>query len=336
MEIKQAVYKTLDDAAAYFSLLQELYGRNPAAAYYLSDLRTAMSYTLECPHQKSTCILLGKEAPLMGHGMLIQDERLPGGEAFFGFLECQKDPDEFTMLWNGILQLARDRGVKRLHGPVSGSIWHSYRVQSYSDPAYPLFNSEPVSQAWYYDAFRALKPAEIVGYYSASRKSYDFLVDYTRPSWERSRQLGYRIEEVTVIDPQIMQQILALSKKVFRNSWSYTDLDHSEFINLYSARKIGAHIGRVYLLTKGDDLAGFCITLKDQDKLIFKTIAIDPGHQEKGLGNALVYRIHQDALQEKIPEIIYALIRDTNKVQHFPKDDVVIFREYACFTFDLN
>jgi N-acetylglutamate synthase-like GNAT family acetyltransferase len=64
-------------------------------------------------------------------------------------------------------------------------------------------------------------------------------------------------------------------------------------------------------------------------------MAILPEYQGKGLGNALVHKIHAGAKQQGVESMIYALIRDTNKIQHFPTDDARVISRYACYTFNL-
>ena len=133
-----------------------------------------------------------------------------------------------------------------------------------------------------------------------------------------------------------MHDLYILSGKIFMKNWSYIDLDEKQFNSLYSGDKLKKHINDIYLAYHDEELIGFCMNIRGGNNLIMKTIGILPDHQRKGAGNALVYLVHRDAMQKRINGIIYALIRDCNKIQFFPKDDAVIFREYACFTFKMN
>jgi len=75
--------------------------------------------------------------------------------------------------------------------------------------------------------------------------------------------------------------------------------------------------------------------VENKQTLILKTICILPEYQGLGLGNALAYKIHLDAQKEGFKKVIYALIREDNKVKNFPKDDTLIFRRYAAFEFKI-
>jgi N-acetylglutamate synthase-like GNAT family acetyltransferase len=66
-----------------------------------------------------------------------------------------------------------------------------------------------------------------------------------------------------------------------------------------------------------------------------KTIAVLPTMQQMGIGNALVFKVHTDAIHSGIEKIIYALIRKDNQVKHFPTDHITIFREYCTYLFDV-
>ena len=69
--------------------------------------------------------------------------------------------------------------------------------------------------------------------------------------------------------------------------------------------------------------------------LIMKTIAVLPEFQKQGLANALVYAVHNEAQKTDKEYVIYALINKQNKIQHFPKDKVVIFKEYSSYEFNV-
>ena len=70
--------------------------------------------------------------------------------------------------------------------------------------------------------------------------------------------------------------------------------------------------------------------------MILKTMGILPEWQGRGLGNALVHKIHLDAQHRGITSMIYALIRDANQIRNFPRDDARVIREYACLSYKIN
>ncbi|MBN1951041.1 MAG: GNAT family N-acetyltransferase [Bacteroidales bacterium] len=333
MKIIRGNYKHLNEAKSYFALLKELYGSSNGYDYYSGDLRNALQHCLTHPEQEHQYIAIQEEQTLMAHAILIRDDRLPEGEIFFGFFECRSEGTFFESLWSEMMAVAASMGARLMRGPVNGSIWHAYRVVSYSDPGFPVFNSEPVTQQWYYRALKEKSPVEESTYYSGSRKNYGFIILHTAASYQMALAEGLEIVIPEKINTGIMGQIYSLSRATFLSSWAYTELSLEEFIRLYSDDKIDKHIGKVCLLMKGDRLVGFCTTVKDHGRMIIKTIAVHSEYREKGYGNALVHKVHADAEKEGVSEIIYALIRSGNKVSNFPQDQATIFREYAGFSF---
>ena len=83
-------------------------------------------------------------------------------------------------------------------------------------------------------------------------------------------------------------------------------------------------------------LIGFCNYIEnDVNTLIFKTIGILPDYQKMGIANAVVYKMHADAIDSKYTKIIYALVKDDNRVKNMPNPDVKLFRSYASYEFDV-
>ena len=74
---------------------------------------------------------------------------------------------------------------------------------------------------------------------------------------------------------------------------------------------------------------------REQSTLTLKTICVLPVYRGLGLGNALAYKIHLDAKNNGFKKIIYALIREGNSINNFPKEGTVIFRRYAAFEYKI-
>ena len=144
------------------------------------------------------------------------------------------------------------------------------------------------------------------------------------------------IKETKKVGLEELGTIAGISRAVFHESWGYTELNEKEFMHLYSSKKMSEHLNSLYLLYKGTEIIGFCSTSRqDEHTLICKTICLLPRYQGLGLGNALAYQVHVDAEKAGFQKIIYALIREGNSIQNFPKEDAVIFRRYAGFEFSI-
>ena len=86
----------------------------------------------------------------------------------------------------------------------------------------------------------------------------------------------------------------------------------------------------------GDKLIGFSRYLEESDDVItFKTAAILPKYQKMGIGIAIAYKGHEDAIKLGYEKAIYALVRFNNRVDRMPQPDLTYFREYSSYDFNL-
>ncbi|MBN2523478.1 MAG: GNAT family N-acetyltransferase [Bacteroidales bacterium] len=332
MTLTISANKPLSDL--YWDFLKKTYTVNPAFSYYFHDLQRGAHYCYESDNIDISCIeIVTTNKQFQGHIAIIQHNDLSDETAFFGFFECINDPLVFEVLWKNLVELAKSKGIKRIMGPINGTIWHSYRIISYSDNE-SFFPAEPLSQPYYYDLFRKKNPSRTILYHSAYRKYFDNIVRHTKKSYETLIEKGIEIGPITNLNSDIHASLFRLSEKTFRQSWGYVALNQNEFCLLYSSSKISNYIASVYGAYNGIDLIGFCTNMRYGDELIMKTIAVDQNFQQMGIGNALVYKIHSDALFQGIKTIKYALVRKDNKIKYFPKDDIHVFREYAAFEFE--
>lgn len=325
-----------EDTDGYESFLRRNYQGQRGAEYAIHDSLTAYRYVLTEPSISFFPIRVVSDEGMVGHIALIKDARLPKTEAFFGFMDFPENKEIFELLWSALLEKARNEGIETLKGPIQGSIWHSYRCVSYSDGT-PYVTSEPLSKEYYHHFLLGKLPQEEIQYLSALRKAFSFLLPILGPGTQiQLMTQGVRIEEVTHVSEDIAQALYEISLEAFSNSFAYTPLSPTAFLELYAKQKLSTYMNSLYLLYKGKTIVGFLSTGREDEKtLICKTIALKPSYQGKGLGRALAYRLHKDALARGYKTIIYALIRKGNGVHKFPTEDLTIFREYSAFTFRL-
>ena len=317
-------------------LLREKYGNCKNFDFFLSDLKKALEFCMDNDNVYFYPLEGRVNGRMKAHIALIIDKRMPHGEAFFGFMESPDNMSIFSLLWNNLIKEAKEKGISILKGPVNGSIWHQYRCLKETDGT-PSFKAEALSEPYYYDFLISQKPSAEIGYFSASREPYDIVLKMISPeSYEKLESHGFSMRVAKQVTPSEFKTISDISKAVFKESWGYTELNDKEFIKLYSAEKLNKHLDALYLLYKGKVIVGFCSTSKENETtLLLKTICILPAYRGLGLGNALAYKIHLDAKKNGIKKIIYALIREGNSVNNFPKEGAVIFRRYATFEFHL-
>ena len=91
------------------------------------------------------------------------------------------------------------------------------------------------------------------------------------------------------------------------------------------------------MLQANGKIVGYSALMRDdENSVILKTLAILPEYQGLGLANALIYKMHEDVIKSGCIKVIYALIREENRVRDLPQNDVTIFRRYASFESQVN
>lgn len=318
------------------ALVKKKYRNEKNFDFFLSDFQKAYSFCVDNPNINFIPFSAFEDKQLVAHIAIINDKRLPKGEAFFGFFETKQDLYVFKIIWQCLIEEAKKLGISRLLGPVNGSIWHQYRCIKESDGS-EYFKSEPITEIYYYKLLTQVKPTTEVSYQSAYREKFDKVMRIIQTEFRKLEAAGFDIKKLESVNYEQLRTIAEISKIVFRNnSWGYTTLTETEFLQLYSSEKLKLHLNKLYLLYKDQQIIGYCgITTEDKHILILKTICILPEYQGLGLGNALAYKIHLDAQKDGFKKVIYALVREGNKIKNFPKDDTVIFREYAAFEFKI-
>ena len=340
--MKTEAYKPIDfhskkDLAGF---LNSLYGSNINFDFFLNEYGRAYNFCCTSQHVKFFPLAFYDEGKMVAHVALIVDDRLEDGEAFFGLFEVVDDVTVFEGVWRELNKLAKMHKLQSLKGPVNGSIWHQYRCIT-EDSSVPFFKTEPMTQLYYHDFLSQVNPTNEITYSSGVRNSYSDILELLKTHKESITQKlsekKFRIEVTKEISHEILLSISKLSAVVFdEKSWGYTELDPSEFSSLYDPNKINEHIYKLFLLYHDNTLVGYCGTMKEEQNLICKTICIAPGLQGKGLGNALALSIHEEAEQDGIEKIMYALVKDGNQVHNYPTEDVEVFRRYSVFEYELT
>jgi predicted GNAT family acetyltransferase len=332
MEI--TIHKSVDKLDRYFKWLHELYNTEIGYEFFIADKKKAVEFCSRNNYPISFIEIVVNNN-LIAHAALIQNSQLPTSEAFFGFFECIDDKEVFLILWDNLVSIAKENNKKKILGPIDGAIWFQYRVNSLFT-AETRFSSEPISQKHYPELLKSVNPDDEILYHSAYRKKFDAIVKITEASYYQAINKGFEIKLAEYLDEKVLKDIYDLSISLFNKNWGYTPISYLDFLSLYDTKKFSDYISSIYTVTKNNKLIGYCVNMLINDTMIIKTIGVSNEYQGMGIGNALVYKVHSDAINSgNISKIIYALIKKENQVKHFPTDDIQIFREYSSFEYSI-
>jgi len=318
----------------YVNFFRSLYRNEKNIDYFMSDIEQSINYCVLDQKYLLTVVLESYDN-LIGHCSLIKFKGSETDAVYFGFFESPSKEEDFNLLWSSVLAEARKKNIKKLVGPINGSIWFPYRFINFSNKR-PFFKGELPTQSLYKKLFSSFDNCKIINYSSGLRNDFNQIIELTKNSFESLQNTEFYIETLTEINKETLLEIQVFSDSIFsKQSVAYEHFPVDYFFQLYNRDKTKDIFG-VYIARKGKDIVGFCsIFFEDDNTLIFKTIAVDPLFQMQGIGSALVYMAHSDAKAKGIKNIIYALVRDDNNIKFFPKDRVSIIRTYSLFEFNI-
>ena len=316
----------------YLALVESHYKQLETFPLHFAELErlTAPEHPTQ-KFQKRISVAVEMDGVFLAHCTIMIDQREQPGIGWFGFFECPHDQAVFENLWGRVVQESKAMGIKILRGPINGTMWYPYRFALTDSSSIPPFQGELLCEDYYCQFFQNFPTKQEVSYYSAMRENFDDIIRITKPFYEDMQaNSSLHLETLTEVSTDVLREICTVARKVFQSSWGYVPLSDEELLSYYSQEKLKETLFRAYILRNADTLVGFGTVFREDDTLILKTLALEPSFQGKGLGNALIHKIHSDA-EGKCTRMIYALIRFENNVKRLPKDGAVVFREYSAF-----
>ncbi len=318
----------------YIDLFHSLYKKEKDINYFMSDIKLSINYCLSMKY--IITITLSDNEILLGHCSIIKSKEGDNeGTAYFGFFESPENEVDFKSFWKNIIIEAKKQNIKKLIGPINGSIWFPYRFINTSDKS-SFFKGELPTSPFYHNFFSNLEKRRIINYSSGARKSFDLIIEATKKSYELLKDTDLNIETLLEVSEETLKDIHKLAGEIFSNkSVAYEAFPVNYFLEFYNKDRM-KDLFRTYTVRKGKDLIGFCNVFYEEEKvIILKTLAIHPLFQKHGIGSAIAHLIHSDANKSEVKKIIYALIRDDNNIKFFPKEDVLNIRTYSLFEINI-
>lgn len=255
-------------------------------------------------------------------------------EGYFGFLNIDKRKEN-SLLWRKLVEIASKNKIKKLSGPIQGSTYFPYRFVSYSN-GMNFFKGEFFSMPSENDYILSFKPDNIINYKSAVREDFNEILKITQPTYNKLIEKGLKIEVLKNPDLDFYKEIYQITNITFADNWGYENLSFEEFIKFVKTKESNQSRLSLQKITFRDKLVGFSkYDDESDDTIIFKTAAILPQFQKMGIGIAIAYKGHEDAIELGYKKAIYALVRFNNRVDRMPQPDLVNFREYSSYEFNI-
>ncbi|HEX7026185.1 MAG TPA: hypothetical protein VF268_03020 [Gammaproteobacteria bacterium] len=234
----------------------------------------------------------------------------------------------------------REHGKDYVIGPMNGNTWQSYRFIT-EDSGHPRFFLEPDSDPLWPEIFADSGFSRIAEYSSALSERLDYRDDSTGTALNNIRVHNLKVRPFDLERSEAeLEAVYRLSLKSFAANFLYTGIGRAEFMRLY--QKIIPYVVPDYfqLIEDNGELAAYVFAIPDYaqqargehiDTLILKTVARAPDKKYTGLGNYLVYYIHQLALRQGFKKIIHALMHESNVSRKISDKSALTIRRYSLY-----
>lgn len=205
---------------------------------------------------------VGRIAAIVDHH---HNQRHGDAAAFFGFYECEGDAATSRALFEAVFAWARERGLKRMLGPMNPSTNDECGLLVEGFGQRPTFMM-PYNPPWY------PTQVEAAGFQKA-RDLLAFHVDVARAPLERLNRLAARTRQrypnvrFTPVRRRTLQRDLAKIKEVYNaaweDNWAFTPMTEAEMDFMAARLKPLLVEGLVWLAETDGEAVGFMLALPD-------------------------------------------------------------------------
>ena len=223
----------------------------------------------------------------------------------------------------------REEGCTFAIGPMDGSTWRRYRLVTDfgTEPPFLLepWNTPEELARWVRAGF------EPIARYTSAAGPLGAVDPRTDAAEAKLRSEGYALRRVRVDAwEDELRAIYPLLTASFAQNFLYTPLAIEEYLEIY--RPLAALVRPETNLVaehRGTIVGLFFTYPASADSLVFKTLAVHPEHEGKGLGGVLAARTLEAAVGAGFRRGIHALMEESNRSQRISRHYGETIRRYA-------
>lgn len=236
----------------------------------------------------------------------------------------------------------KQKGARRVVGPIAYSTWFPYRVRLFQNGEIPspTFAWEPNQPRGQEDVWPASGFSVLETYSSRALSGLQGFADGHAAGLERARSENFQFssfqDEVITEKSRgaLIDDLFDLTMESFAETSFFQPITRDEFRNLYV---IG--LGEISDLScsfimRDAELkpAAFNFAFIDQGYLVFKTLAVAKRLRGRGMSNGVLALSSQAALAKNVENMLHALIRQGNKSENFGEGSKLLWEHrYGLF-----
>lgn len=261
--------------------------------------------------------------------------------ATIGEIEIENEEDG-KLLIKKCLEVLKDKGFKYVVGPMNKTTWNQYRAVKKSENE-PTFLLENVFSKEVGEAFKKAGFKEIHTYTSNKGKIKDAYYDEILDDMEKElKQENIKIRKFNKKNAHSeLKKMFEVAKASFTNNPLYTDIKEEEFIEKYEKFIDLCDEKFILIAEKNKETIGFLFSMPNINPenpdapvscLILKTIAVKPKYEDFAIGNIMLNRIRETALENGFKEWIFAFMYKNNTSQRMAqRNKAKEIREYNLY-----
>jgi GNAT superfamily N-acetyltransferase len=256
------------------------------------------------------------------HILAMVDKRIPD-IGIVGYFACTNSSAGTEVINQAVEYLKKELKVNKVYGPINGTLPSDYRLNLDADFQFP---GEPVNPSWHIKSFKDAGFKTFNKYVSGKTNHYQLLLKLVvrKPSKKYSHisirqfdnhhynndfKIYHDLRNAIFPKQSIYCPAISFEERIYNSS--------DKFDPKYT-----------YFLVDNEREVGFIMAYVYEDKLILKTIGLLKDYRGKRLSGLLINRVHEQAKQDGIKTIIYALVRVGNPIYRKRRPGVKIFRHY--------
>lgn len=268
---------------------------------------------------------------------------------YIGFFECINDSKVANFLFKEAENYAKEKGYKKIVGPVDASFWIKYRlkINKFEKP----YTGEPYNLDYYFKLFKENKYKVCDHYTSQVYEKVDETYSNKKfdEHYEEFSKLGYKIIKPKMEDfAKCMSETYDLITVLYSDFPIFKKISKEAFLKLYESYKKIINMDMVRMAYYKDKPVGFYISIPNYHNIVYQLniknilkvlwqrkhpkgyvmlyMGVDQEH--KGLGKALVYSIVEELKKSHLPSI-GALAHDGKINQNYASEVINSRYEYV-------
>ena len=277
--------------------------------------------------------------------------------AYIGFFECINDNKIANYLFKVAYDFAKEKGYKRIIGPVDASFWIKYRLKI-NMFEYEPYTNEPYNKEYYYRLFLE-NDYNVIQHYTSNKFPIienAYFNGKFEDRYNEFKKKGYEIISPNIKEyEKILNELYYLITDLYSDFPIYKNIAIEDFKEIFCSYKSVIRTEMFKMAYFEDKPVGFFISIpnyynkvynlnlikifdilklkKKPKEYVMLYMGVDRNH--RGLGKALVWSIEEELKKNQLPSI-GALARDGKITQEYEKELIKEQYEYVLLERDIN